>query len=483
MLSGILNSKTTILGDSMKKTIKLALGAAVLLSATSAFATNGDNMYALGAKSRGMGGVGIATNLGSESTISNPALINSSEVSFGGTVFMPKVQFKGDVVGQPQTQWQKSKADLSVIPEVSTTYKVNDNFTWGVGMFGVAGMGTDYTDDKATYATLNKANASTQNPSGYTPSQDQSKYMGTQNRTNQMLTNLQLMRFAVPIAYHTNGFSIGIAPILQYGSLSIAYNNGAYYNSHETAHNILTSNGVSQDFGFGYQAGLSYEVSGLTIGATYTSSIDMTYKNQISSATQNFGINNGKGLADNLEQPSEYGIGLSYTVSGNTIAFDYKRINWGDAKGYKDFGWENQNVYALGYEYNANDAWALRLGYNYAKSPIKEQTAANMNTDYDGAAMNYFNMAGFPAIVESTFTLGGSYAFNKTLGLDAAFSYSPEVKATFNTSAMTQAQTFAAMQAGGYTVAEAQGAAGQTTSSASVKHSQTGVTLAMTYKF
>jgi len=45
MLSGILNSKTTILGDSMKKTIKLALGAAVLLSATSAFATNGDNMF------------------------------------------------------------------------------------------------------------------------------------------------------------------------------------------------------------------------------------------------------------------------------------------------------------------------------------------------------------------------------------------------------------------------------------------------------
>ena len=39
------------------------------------------------------------------------------------------------------------------------------------------------------------------------------------------------------------------------------------------------------------------------------------------------------------------------------------------AKGYKDFGWEDQDVYAIGYQY-AQDNWAVRLGYNYAESPI-----------------------------------------------------------------------------------------------------------------
>jgi len=41
----------------MKKTIKLAVVAALALGATSAFATNGSNLIATGAKARGMGGL------------------------------------------------------------------------------------------------------------------------------------------------------------------------------------------------------------------------------------------------------------------------------------------------------------------------------------------------------------------------------------------------------------------------------------------
>jgi len=48
----------------MKKTIKLAVVAALALGATSAFATNGDVMIGQGAKSRAMGGVGIAKAFG-----------------------------------------------------------------------------------------------------------------------------------------------------------------------------------------------------------------------------------------------------------------------------------------------------------------------------------------------------------------------------------------------------------------------------------
>src|SRR3989338_3368359 len=151
----------------MKRSIKIAVAAAIALSATSAFATNGDNLIGVGAKARGMGGVGIGMSHGAESALANPALISSvkgTEISFGGTVFMPDVQTN---VGMGQGLL-KSDADLSVIPEVAVAQKVSENFTWGIGMFGTAGMGTDYRNEAAGAGNFN------------------------------MVTNLQLMQFAVP---------------------------------------------------------------------------------------------------------------------------------------------------------------------------------------------------------------------------------------------------------------------------------------------
>ena len=93
----------------------------------------------------------------------------------------------------------------------------------------------------------------------------------------------------------------------------------------------------------------------------------MNYDNQLSTATTPFAAMGlfAVPLADTLEQPSEYGVGLAYITGQHTFAFDYKKIKWSDTKGYGDFGWEDQNVYAFGYQYT-QDNWALRAGYNYA---------------------------------------------------------------------------------------------------------------------
>lgn len=365
----------------MKRSIKIAVAAAMALSATSAFATNGDAMIGVGAKAVGMGGVGIGMSHGAESALTNPAMITSvkgTEVSFGGTIFMPDVET--DAFGMGSV---KSDADLSMIPTVAVAQKATDSFYWGIGMYGVAGMGTDYRD-----AGGNNAN---------------------------MVTNLQLMQFVVPLAYKADGFSFGIAPIIQYGSLDINYNMmGA---ESETQ-------GVAQDFGMGYTLGASYEMAGLTMGASYKSAIDMEYKGQISVAAAQFSGDTLL-LSDNLEQPAEMGIGVSYTADGHTIAFDYKKIKWSDAKGYKDFKWEDQNVYMIGYQY-AQDNWALRAGYNYAKSPIKDQGSAGF-----GGLINTFNLLGFPAIIEKHYTVGASYGFTKMTSLDLAYVYSPEVTNTY----------------------------------------------------
>ncbi len=454
----------------MKRTIKLAVVAALAMGATSAFATNGDSLIGLGAKSRGMGGAGIGLSHGAESGLTNPALIKGDEVSFGGTVFMPDVKFNNEMTYPTQngmmtvgSQEASSASDLSVIPEVAVSVDVNKNFAWGVGMYGVAGMGVDYRDDAAQYQGGN--------------------YMGTVSGTNQMLTNLQLMRFALPLVYKNSGFSLAVSPILQYGSLSISYNNGAQFSTPNGNMPVNTGTGVSQDFGFGYNVGLAYEYKNFTIGAVYTSAIDMEYKDQISTATKQFGLNGGAGLGDNLEQPAEYGVGLSYGVQGHTLALDYKNIAWSSAKGYKDFKWEDQDVFVVGYQYQAKK-WALRLGYNYASNPIKEQAAANfMAGEYDGAVINYFNAAGFPATIESHYAIGGSYQVSDKIGVDLAYTYAPEVTEEYDTSALSQAQVYGAAMQSGASQQQAAGAAGATSSTATVKHSQQAVTVAMTIKF
>ena len=391
----------------MKKSTLIKHGIALsVLTSTLLHATNGDHLISVGTKARGMGGVGIALSHGAESALNNPALITAvenTEVSFGGTIFMPDISttLQGSML-PPQTH--TSDADINLIPEVSIAQKVTENFYVGIGMWGTAGMGTDYS--KATM-----------DPS-----------MGQLGNFN-MVTNLQLMQFAVPLAYKMYSFSIAIAPIVQYGNLDMNYVFPGMGN---------VGSGLAQDFGFGFSAGASYNFNnGLTLGAVYKSAIEMEYEGQLSTATAPFVAMGAfpAPMSDVLEQPAEIGIGLAYIMDQHTFAFDYKRIQWSDATGYSDFGWEDQDVFAFGYEYS-QDNWALRAGYNYASSAVVELSGATTMQGVGAqSAINFFNLLGFPATAEQHYTVGGTYEFNEQFSVDLAYVYSPVNTETFDTPA------------------------------------------------
>ena len=244
----------------MKKSIVIALS---LFTATALYATNGDTLIGVGAKTRSMGGAGIAFSHGSESTLVNPALIThieQNEISFGGTIFMPDIST--EIVPYTSSKVD-SDADISIIPAVSLASRLGDNFYIGTGMWGTAGMGTDFRGDNTLF---------------------------------NMETTLQLMQFAVPLAYEMNGFSIGISPIIEYGSLDIHYTMGT----------SVISPGQSQDFGFGASVGATYDFgNGLMLGAVYKSSIKLDYKDVLSKATAPFSaIPNFPKIGDTLEQPA-----------------------------------------------------------------------------------------------------------------------------------------------------------------------------------
>jgi len=344
----------------MKKIVTISL-----LGAMALYATNGDNLIGFSAKSRALGGVGIATSFGANSTFSNPALISEvkgKEISVGITYFAPDIN----------TNSSKSDADQNFIPNLAYAQDSATNFYYGLGLYGSSGMGVDF-ENSGNPALLNAK------------------------------SNFVIMKITPTIAYKKDNFSIGFSPIIQYGSLKLSYNPGT-----------PKTHGKSDDFGLGAKIGVAYKVTpSLNIGASYQSSINMTYKNVLSAASSDFGLS----FTDELEQPAQLGAGLSYDISNFTIAADYKKIKWGSAKGYKEFGWTDQDVYAIGVKYEKDDTW-YGIGYNHAKTPITK--------DFGGASKTVFNTLNyllFPATQEDHYTIGAGTKITKNLSLDASFVY------------------------------------------------------------
>ena len=402
-----------------------------------AYATNGDNLIGLGAQSRALGGTGTAAFFGSENALTNPALLGKmqgTEFAIGGTFFMPDVKATTDVAGM--TGSATSDADLSVIPEVSLATRINENLTFGLGMFGTAGMGVDYRGDDVNNALLFE---------GY--------------------TNLQLMKFVPSLAYNSGPFGLGAAVVIQYGALDINYVGPAG----------STGDGTSTDLQLGFNLGGYYDITkNLTVGLAYQSEIGMEYDGQLTTAADGFGIGpNGMGTitSDKLAQPAEIKAGVAYSTGPWMLTGDYKRIMWGDADGYKDFNWEDQDVFGLGVKYSSN-GWWVGAGYNYGSDPINVLSSEQSMVGYSNQAVNLFNNHFFPAVVESHFTVGGGYALGKHTMLEGALVYADDVSKTVETG----------------TISSVMGASDPTAfpvnaTSHTVDHSQLGITVSVRMNF
>lgn len=364
-------------------------------------ATNGDNLISLGAESRAMGGTGIAMSMGTDSVFKNPAWladVEGTEAMFGATIFMPDVK---STVGTPMGGTgveATSKADLSLIPAVAHAGNINENWAYGVGMFGVSGMGADYRNETSGQGNMN--------------------------------TSFQYLRFVPSVAYKNENFRLGAGLTLAYGALVIGAEMG------NQQYNIAPAQrgaGMSDDFGFGAQLGAGYSLTpNLNVGAYYQTEVATEYNNVFDF--------NMDGTYDNLKlsQPAEYGVGIAYNQDALTVTADVKQIAWSKADGYDAFGWDDQTVYSVGAAYDVNPALTLRAGYSQADSPIDSQfsatTVSSSNAPFAAANTAFFNMMGFPAISEQHITAGFGYQFSDKIGVDLAYVYSP--KETLNSTFM-----------------------------------------------
>lgn len=365
----------------MKKPVN-ALAAAFLMAglAVNSFATNGDNMIGVGPTSRSMGGTGIAAPLDAISAIfSNPAALSQlsgSQFDFAGTYFAPSV--KADVKSGMLGNWKDDSQDAAyAIPAIGLATPINDKMNFGIAAYGVSGMGVDYRNEDP-------------------------------KNTN---TKVSVMKFVPAVSYKYGAFSYGAGLDIDYQAADF----GA---------------GLSHNYAIGARLGAGYEYGKWNMGLTYVTRQTVDHKR-----IYDF---NGVGLTgtfdgtyDNLKlaNPAQYGAGVSYKgLDKWVLSADVKYIDWANADGYKDFGWQSQTVYALGVQNQTTDKLTLRAGWNYGKNPLKKHDNFNAGgtTNVQGMTMStfgyeYFRLIGFPGIVENHLTIGAGYEFSPKFALNLGY--------------------------------------------------------------
>jgi long-chain fatty acid transport protein len=383
-------------GVRMKRILLAVLVAAFVLSSYGlSFATNGDNLISVGPIARAMGGVGIAAPQDAISAVfSNPAAMcfgpycPGSEFNFAGSVFMPTahtdIEAPGYVVPAGE---HRSDSDLFLIPAVGISAPITPELRFGLAAYGVSGLGVDYRDKFSVFG----------GPGVY--------------------TNLQIMKFAPNLAYMVSpNFSIGLSVHIDYGALDLA-------------------SGTSAGYTVGAQVGAIYKTGPLSVGAVYVTPQQIKHKNvaDLDQVYEQFTVASPTLDDLKLESPQIAGVGVAIEPIQNVllVEVDGKWINWGDAKGYKDFNWKDQWTLGVGVQYKPMPKLALRAGFNYANNPVRTDAANDSNNPADWPVVQgkpvlpfqyeVLRISGFPAIVTTHASAGIGFQISKMVSIELGY--------------------------------------------------------------
>ena len=367
----------------MRKTFAvLFIISVVLVLGPAAHATNGDNLIGVGAISRAMGGAGVAAPQDATSAIfANPAAMcfgpycPGSSVDFAGTIFVPSVKGATDF-GPGMAGNADSDLPPSVIPAIAVTSPINEKWRFGAGMYGVSGLGVDYKN--------------TNIPPVY--------------------TQLQVLKLAPNLAYLiTPNFSLG-------GSLEVVWQS------------LDLGQGASPGYTLGFQLGALYHWDKFNFGLSVTTPEKVTHDD-----VADF---DGNGIFDDLKLEAPWRVqgGISFEPNSQWLFEGYVRwLGWSSADGYDDFDWDDQWVFGFGAQWKPAEKWALRLGYNYGKSPVKVHngwnpggTVAVQGTNVNTTQYETLRIIGFPAIVEHHITGGVGFKITDSLALNLSLMYAPQ---------------------------------------------------------
>ncbi|HNA29037.1 MAG TPA: outer membrane protein transport protein [Thiobacillaceae bacterium] len=421
----------------MRKT-QLFIALAAVGFAGSAFATNGMNLEGYGPIATGMGGASMAYDNGNAAMMNNPATLG---LAGDGSRLDVALGFLGPNV-KNVTSGEKSGGDAYFMPAIGWTKK-SGNLTYGVGMFGQGGMGTEYNlsldmlqtgEGERSELGVGRLMA----PIAYNVN-DKLTIAGSLDFVWAMLD----LKMAMPIA---NMAGLITPTGAGNGTLTGALNAlalGGYDNARLDFSDGNDYTGKARGYGFAGKLGFAYKLSPMvSIGGTYhtktnlgdletgTTGASMIVTDTGGNPTQTVP---GKISVRDFQWPETYGIGVSIQATPSLlVAADYKRINWKDVMKnftmtYSALGdsitfalpqnWDDQNVFQIGLSYKATGSLTLRAGVSLSDNPIPDAT------------MHYL----FPAIEKNHYTAGLGYAFDASSDLNFSLQFAPKVTQTNST--------------------------------------------------
>ena len=340
-----------------------------------ALATNGMIMEGYGPIAAGMGGAAMAYDNGTAAMANNPATLG---LMANGSRIDLMLGHVGPDVSVPTPPLGASDADTFYMPAFGYVKK-QGNLTYGAGIYGQGGMGTEYASGD--------------------------------------MAQVSVGRVIFPLAYSVNErFNLGGSVDIVWAGMDLVAD--------------LDGNGT-KDINFRDQSDFSGQAKGYSVAAklgfTYKLSDALTVGGVYQTAGNLPDLKDGTYKVEDFDMPPIVGLGLAWQANDRLmVAADVKDVMWGSSMntvtiynngapvvGFQQ-DWEDQIVVSLGLAYTFSDAFTGRVGYNHGKNPIPDANVSFL----------------WPAIVEDHYTAGFGYAISKQSQINFALSYVPEVSVT-----------------------------------------------------
>jgi len=349
--------------NALRAVALLALGTALL----PAHATNGYFPHGFGLKAKGMGGTAVALTHDAFAGVNNPAsaAFVGNRYDIGAEIFLPKRSATvPPAMGGVSVESGKS---AFLIPEFGYNVSLSDKLALGLTVYGNGGMNTSYA-----------------------PSFGDMNIFGG---TGKLGVNLMQLIVAPTVAYKlADNHSLGLSPLLVYQQFEAYGLDGPGFG--------LENQGKDNSTGIGVRLGYMGQFGdAVTVGASYSPKINMSrFKDYANLFAEN----------GDFDIPENYALGVAVKVTPAVqVALDYTRINYSGVASIGNassdpaapgFGWQDVKTVKLGVQWQMNNQWTLRAGYNHGTNPIQPADA-------------FLNILA-PGVIKSHITVGGTYAMS-----------------------------------------------------------------------
>ena len=388
----------------LRRIVPLAAVLALVI-APAAFATNGYFLHGIGTSSKAMAGATTAMAQEALDADTNPAagVFVGRGYSLSLALFSPDRQYtvNGNPSGYPGTfgltpGTVSSKSNYFPMPAAGMNFRPNDVSAVTVNLTAHGGMNTDYRTN--TFYGSSHTGV------------DLAQMFLTTTYSHKITANQSLGISAVVVAQRFKASGLEA------------------FAGFSADPDCLTGNGYKWSQGVGLKVGyLAQVLPNVTIGAAYSPEITMS----------KFGSYCGLFAQDGrFNVPGSASAGIAYRPADPlTLTLDYQRIYYGNVAAVGNtllpnlmtsplgsdngagFGWKDINIYKVGMQWKASDAWTWRAGYSKTNQPIAPSQVL-------------FNILA-PGVVEQHVTFGFSKALDRRAGrFNAAVMYAPSHSVT-----------------------------------------------------